>query len=308
MLSLGLKQFRSKEWVSYLVYDKNTKECAWVDPLIELMDDYRAYLMDQGLKPTLLMETRTRNRSYERFLEEFSSCRMHSGAVAQLGGVDVEAIETPGQSPEARIFKVAELLFTGDTLWIGRTAAPSSPMCNVETLWQSLQGILSRFDGNTIILPSHESVEITFSTLKTERTQNPDLRAENPQSLRSLKDKASRQSARPTGFATISVDKLERKLGSMSKGIGIVDVREPSEFSEGAIPGSINIPLSQLPLELSKLREHLRLYIYCQFGRRSKVAARTLDYIGLKDVVAVKGGYSAWVQAGLPVAKRGRVD
>jgi len=80
-----------------------------------------------------------------------------------------------------------------------------------------------------------------------------------------------------------------------------LDVREPNEFAAGHIPGAINIPLAELATRLDTLKNCKRIYVSCQTGRRSHPAARTLDYLGLPDVVNVSGGFKAWQSCELPI-------
>lgn len=55
----------------------------------------------------------------------------------------------------------------------------------------------------------------------------------------------------------------------------ILDVRTPSEFAEGAIPGAVNVPLDDLRASLDELRGG-RFVVYCRVGQRAHVATRLL--------------------------------
>jgi rhodanese-related sulfurtransferase len=78
-------------------------------------------------------------------------------------------------------------------------------------------------------------------------------------------------------------------------------VREPSEFLESRIPGTRNIPLSEVCFGLEELRGCRRVYLSCLSGRRSMTVAKTLSYLGLQDVVNVTGGIRAWAKEELSV-------
>ena len=68
------------------------------------------------------------------------------------------------------------------------------------------------------------------------------------------------------------------------------------------IPGTRNVPLSELGLRLHELRAAERVYLSCLSGRRSAAAARTLAYVGLGNVVNVLGGFQAWKGAGFEIS------
>jgi glyoxylase-like metal-dependent hydrolase (beta-lactamase superfamily II)/rhodanese-related sulfurtransferase len=75
----------------------------------------------------------------------------------------------------------------------------------------------------------------------------------------------------------------------------LVDVREPGEYSGGAIPGSISIPLADLRLRSGELSQADTVAVHCKGGYRSSIAASLLRSAGLPHVVNVTGGYDAWL-------------
>jgi len=65
----------------------------------------------------------------------------------------------------------------------------------------------------------------------------------------------------------------------------IVDVRTPEEYAEGHVPGSVNIPLDQLPQRLDEVRlMQPPIVLCCRSGARSGVAMGMLQAAGLKQV------------------------
>jgi len=75
----------------------------------------------------------------------------------------------------------------------------------------------------------------------------------------------------------------------------LLDVREPSEFAEGHIPGATLMPLGTLheraPLEI--LDKDMQIIIYCRSGRRSVDAAEILLALGFQNVFDL-GGILNW--------------
>lgn len=65
----------------------------------------------------------------------------------------------------------------------------------------------------------------------------------------------------------------------------IIDVRTVDEFSGGAYPGAINIPLDQLPSKIQELGHHSReIILYCASGARSAYGQRVLQQMGFTNV------------------------
>lgn len=82
----------------------------------------------------------------------------------------------------------------------------------------------------------------------------------------------------------------------------VVDVREPDEFAAGHIPGAVNHPLSTFqPAALPEPGERL-LVLNCLGGKRSGMALDACAKAGAAIDTHLAGGFSAWAQAGLPVA------
>ncbi len=72
-------------------------------------------------------------------------------------------------------------------------------------------------------------------------------------------------------------------------GAMIIDVRSPEEFRDGAYPGAINIPVSEIGSRLADIPKNKPVVLYCASGARSSSAARTLKQAGYVDVVNAGG-------------------
>ena len=94
---------------------------------------------------------------------------------------------------------------------------------------------------------------------------------------------------------------LNERLGS--RGVLVLDVRQPGEWRRGHIRGSVNVPLSQLKAKLAKLPRDRTIVAVCASGHRSAFAARTLRRAGF-EVENLKGGMRGWSRAALPVTRR----
>jgi rhodanese-related sulfurtransferase len=85
------------------------------------------------------------------------------------------------------------------------------------------------------------------------------------------------------------------------QGAFFLDVREPSEWLEGHVPGATLIPLEQLPGRVGEVPADRPVVVICRTGNRSAAARDFLRNAGFKAVSSVQGGIVAWQAAGLPV-------
>src|SRR4051794_26699509 len=65
-------------------------------------------------------------------------------------------------------------------------------------------------------------------------------------------------------------------------GTVVLDVREPDEYEQGAIPGSLHIPRGNLESNIEpRVPGHdTPLLVFCAAGNRSAFAAKTLEEMG----------------------------
>lgn len=79
----------------------------------------------------------------------------------------------------------------------------------------------------------------------------------------------------------------------------LLDVREPNETNLGRLPGAVVIPRGQLETKIEAiLPREARIVIYCASDNRSALAADTMREMGYSNVVAMAGGWGAWVASG----------
>ena len=74
----------------------------------------------------------------------------------------------------------------------------------------------------------------------------------------------------------------------------LLDVRQPSEYEEGHIPGSLLIPMGQVGDRIDEIDAEKPVLVYCAVGGRSRVAAQMLAGKGFKQVINMSGGIKAW--------------
>jgi len=81
--------------------------------------------------------------------------------------------------------------------------------------------------------------------------------------------------------------------------VTVLDVRRTDESGASRIPGSVNIPLHELPRRMAEVPAG-EIWVHCAAGYRASIAASFLAAAG-RDLVAVDDAFGNARQAGLPV-------
>ena len=86
----------------------------------------------------------------------------------------------------------------------------------------------------------------------------------------------------------------------IAAGAVVLDVREPDEYDQGAIPDAIHLPRGHLEsqVESKLLDKNAKVVVYCAGGVRSAFAAKTMQELGYTDVSSVVGGFGKWKDEG----------
>jgi molybdopterin/thiamine biosynthesis adenylyltransferase/rhodanese-related sulfurtransferase len=80
----------------------------------------------------------------------------------------------------------------------------------------------------------------------------------------------------------------------------VLDVREPDEFEQGALPDVIHIPRGHLEAQVETriIDKSMPVVVYCAGGVRSAFAAKTLQELGYTNVFSMAGGFGKWKDEG----------
>lgn len=89
--------------------------------------------------------------------------------------------------------------------------------------------------------------------------------------------------------------------------VTVVDVRSESAYERGHVPGSVNVPLAELPQRVEELDDVLRVVTVCPHGEASVQAARLVaSYEGFDgEVESLAAGVEGWRERDLPWAGDG---
>lgn len=105
------------------------------------------------------------------------------------------------------------------------------------------------------------------------------------------------------GFRSLPVEEFVDVI--VDSDVQRLDVRTPAEYTEGHIPGSLNINVLDpqfAQMADSLLQKDKPVALYCRSGRRSKKAAELLSKAGY-EVYELDSGFHGWQKAGLEVEK-----
>ena len=210
----------------------------------------------------------------------FPHVPVKEGFQLRAGKIRVDAIETPGHTPESICLIVTDeeksqrpwAVLTGDTLFIGDVGRPDlskthTPQELAGLMYDCLHGKLLKLPDDVLVYPAHGAGSLCgrnmraerFSTVGTERLTNYALQIKSREAF--VQQMTSNLPARPDYFlqdaainragATPLTDLPELKpisvaeLQSMlERGAVALDVRPNDQFAAGHVPGSINVALS----------------------------------------------------------------
>ena len=96
------------------------------------------------------------------------------------------------------------------------------------------------------------------------------------------------------------ISTAEAEAAREAGGAVVLDVREPDEYEQGAIPGSVHIARGNLESQVEGrlLDKDAAVVVFCAGGTRSAFAAETLGQLGYADVASVAGGFNKWKDEG----------
>ncbi|HEX9258637.1 MAG TPA: molybdopterin-synthase adenylyltransferase MoeB [Acidimicrobiales bacterium] len=115
--------------------------------------------------------------------------------------------------------------------------------------------------------------------------------------MASFRDLLSQAKSQITEVDTATADELRQRPG-----VVVLDVREPDEYDQGALPGALHIPRGHLEskIEAQVPVKTTPVLVYCASAVRSAFAAKTMQELGYTDVVHMLGGFNRWKDEGRP--------
>jgi glyoxylase-like metal-dependent hydrolase (beta-lactamase superfamily II)/rhodanese-related sulfurtransferase len=116
---------------------------------------------------------------------------------------------------------------------------------------------------------------------------------EGPEAELAERSEVSRRASRVTAA---ELDQLR----AAGRPLQVLDVRGPGERLEGAIDGSLHIPMAELRSRADEIDPKVPVVVHCAGGYRSSIAASWLRAHRADDVSDLLGGYGAWADQHAP--------
>jgi hydroxyacylglutathione hydrolase len=260
------------------------------------------------------------------------------GETLDLGGLVLEAIETPGHTPEHLAYLLRDgsrplALFSGGSLLVGAVArtdlvSPDATEALARSLWRSIQQRLLALPDDLAVYPTHGAGSFCsvapggdrVTTIGRERVANPLLSAPTEDSfvdrlmagfgtypsyfleLREVNRKGPRVYGEYPALEPLDIGTAERLVAD---GAVIVDVRPLASFAAGHVPGSLSIMLRpQFASWLGWLvsRDRPVVFVLDPGQDRTELVRQCLA-IGYERLAGeIDGGVDAWRARGRPLA------
>ena len=180
--------------IVYLIWNKETKEAALVDPAWDLKD-ILSFIKENKLILKSILLTHSHHdhvNSIDLLLEQYdlpiyinkkeadfwnkkydNLVTTNSEDVIFLGKSPISSIHTPGHTPGSCCYSFDNNLIAGDTLFVFGCGRCDLHGGNPEEMYNSLKRLKENLDITTIIMPGHNYSIKRYSTLSEEISGNP---------------------------------------------------------------------------------------------------------------------------------------
>jgi rhodanese-related sulfurtransferase len=222
-------------------------------------------------------------------------------------------------------------VFTGDTILIHGTGRCDFAGGDAGEQYDAITQKLFSLPDETLVFPAHDYRGHTHSTIGDEKRTNPrvvgrtrqqyielmnNLGLSLPEKIQevlqpnqsAIEDESLRfpPLAELNKVRQLTPQEVKLQLNSVTPFL-LLDVREPEEFTGelGHIPGSLLIPLKELPARVSEIEPYKEkdIVVICRAGVRSTTASAILTGLGFEHVSNLKGGMIDWNDQRLPVER-----
>jgi len=186
---------------AYLIADESSKEAVVIDPSYTpqtIVD----YANEQGFQIAYVFCTHNHgdhtngNANFEGATgvkallfgdrDPKTGVEVAHDAVFSFGSHELRVLHTPGHTPDSLCFLVQDVLFTGDTLFVGKVGGTDLDR-GARTEYASLHEILLTLPDETRVLPGHDVGVKPESTIGHEKQTNPFLLRDDVESFIDLK-------------------------------------------------------------------------------------------------------------------------
>lgn len=141
-------------------------------------------------------------------------------------------------------------------------------------------------------LLTYDALAMSFSEFRVRRRRDCAVCGDSPSITQPMDAKPMADDS-PTGIRQLSAAALAELLRAGGAPL-LVDVREPAEFAAGHLPGSLHIPLGELPQRLGEIPPGSAPVFICRVGGRSMAACQLALRARIAAPANLEGGLLAW--------------
>src|SRR5690349_6633640 len=260
---------------SYLLASRPGGEALILDPVLEKVDRYCQLLRELDLKlvkavdthlhadhVTGLGELRDRTQCVtimgEQSKADVVAMRVSDGDKITIEGLALDVMYTPGHTDDSYSYRMADRVFTGDTLLIRGTGRTDFQNGSARAQYDSIFNRLLKLPDDTMVFPAHDYKGETVSTIGEEKAYNPRLQVKsldqyvelmnglnlpNPKMMdvavpANMRVGYAQEAIAQRGWAVNATD-AAKLVGRPD--VALIDLREKTEREKhGVIPGSLH--------------------------------------------------------------------
>lgn len=177
---------------TYLLAQRQGGEALLIDPVSEDVPRYVKLIEELGLKLVIAADTHIHADHVTGLgaLRDVTGCvtamgvrsrascvslKLTEGECLKLDGLALEVLYTPGHTDDSYSFRLADRVFTGDTLLIRGTGRTDFQNGDPREQYDSLFNKLLTLPDDTLVYPAHDYNGMTVSTIGEEKRHNPRL-------------------------------------------------------------------------------------------------------------------------------------
>ena len=182
---------------TYIISSGKGREALIIDPVIEHTKQYIKVLKDLELKLVKVIDTHIHadhisglnelNKQTEctRIMGEESESevidlRVKENEKVKIEGVELITLYTPGHTKCSYSYLMNDRVFTGDTLLINGSGRTDFQGGSAMEQYDSIFNKLLKLPDKTLVYPAHDYNGKKFSTVESERNNNPRLQVSSP--------------------------------------------------------------------------------------------------------------------------------
>ncbi|MGH7066038.1 MAG: MBL fold metallo-hydrolase, partial [Stellaceae bacterium] len=243
--------------------------------------------------------------------------------VVAFGSRNLVVRKTPGHTNGCLTYVLDDrsMAFTGDCLMVRGSGRTDFQQGDPHAMYRSVHQQIFTLPEDCLLYPAHDYRGLTVTSVREERRYNPrlggetgegdfagymkNLRLAHPKKLdvavpanlncgrpQTAIDIAAEPEWAPLRYSFAGIWEIDpHGLEEHARGVQILDVREPDEFTGplGHIKGAILIPLGALAERAGELPKDRPIVAVCRAGSRSAQAISILKQAGITDIANLAG-------------------